>query len=177
MSEPKLTWRRAAALALAALIVLGAVVGYSVRRRIPPEWIADIRAGMAARNEKDADGRLNRYLENRYGSQSDPTNREKVFVDFFNVEHIKALQLMVRHSPEAQRQDNINSMAEWVVDYRESLSEADRARLREQFGTDAGRVMLRQATAAYNVQDVRYRGQTAPVISELLKTIHSLQEP
>ena len=33
--------------------------------------------------------------------------------------------------------------------------------------------MLRQATAQYNSQDVQYRGQTAPVISQLLKTINA----
>jgi hypothetical protein len=37
--------------------------------------------------------------------------------------------------------------------------------------------MLRAATALYNSQDVEYRGQTVPVISELLTTIASLPKP
>ena len=32
-----------------------------------------------------------------------------------------------------------------------------------------------QATAQYNSQDVKYRGQTAPVISQLLRTIYTVQ--
>jgi len=178
MNKPtaKQFWRWITGLAL-AVVVLGVVVGYAIRQRIPLELMADLRAGIAARHEGDPARRLHRYLENRYGSQDDPANRDKVFVDFFNVEHIKALQLMVRHSPESQRQASIDSMADWVAAYRQSLSEADRARLKEQFATPEGRAMLKQATSQYNQQDVEYRGQTASVISELLKTIHSLQNP
>jgi hypothetical protein len=68
-------------------------------------------------------------------------------------------------------------MADWVKDYRESLSPAQRAALNARFQTPEGRAMLRQATAQYNSQDVQYRGQTAPVISQLLKTINSTQQP
>ena len=134
----------------------------------------DIRAGIAARNIADADQRFQKYLEGRYGPQSDPANREKAFLDFFNVDHIRALQLVVRHSPEGQRQANINATAKWVAQYRESLSAQQRADLGARLQTPDGRAMLRRATAQYNSQDVQYRGQTAPVISQLLKTIASL---
>jgi hypothetical protein len=98
-------------------------------------------------------------------------------VDFFNIEHIKALQLMVRHSPEDQRRANILAMAKWVSSYRESLTAPELAALNARFQTPEGRAMLRQATAQYNSQDVQYRGQTAPVISQLLKTISRTQQP
>ena len=64
----------------------------------------DVRAGIAARHIADPDARLAKYLEGRYGSMDDPANRRKVFLDFFDVEHIKALQLLVRHSPEEHPQ-------------------------------------------------------------------------
>jgi hypothetical protein len=50
----------------------------------------DVRAGIAARHIADPDARLAKYLEGRYGSMGDPANRRKVFLDFFDVEHIKA---------------------------------------------------------------------------------------
>jgi uncharacterized protein YgiM (DUF1202 family) len=68
-------------------------------------------------------------------------------------------------------------MANWVRAYRESLTLPERAGLNARFQTPEGRAMLRQATAQYNSQDVQYRGQTAPVISQLLKTISSTQQP
>ena len=172
----RIFWR-AAGIVLGVLVVGGAVLVYSVSRRLPPEIMKDIRAGIAAREIPDAEQRLNKYLEVRYGSLTEPSNRDKVFVDFFNIEHIKALHLMVRHSPESQRQSNILAMADWVKSYRESLSPAQRAALNARFQTPEGRAMLRQATAQYNSQDVQYRGQTAPVISQLLKTINSTQQP
>jgi hypothetical protein len=176
-AKRKRSFWRAAGIALAVLVAGGAVLIYSVSRRLPPELMKDIRAGIAAREIPNADERLNKYLELRYGPLDDPANREKVFVDFFNIEHIKALQLMVQHSPASQRQSNILAMAKWVSSYRESLAPTERAALNARFQTPEGRAMLRQATAQYNSQDVQYRGQTAPVISQLLKTISSTQQP
>ncbi len=166
---------RVAGITIAVLAVVGAVVAYRIRQRLPPELMQDIRAGIAARNAPDADARFQKYLEGRYGSQADPANQQKAFLDFFNVDHIRALQLMVKHSPESQRQANINASAKWVEQYRQSLSPQARADLSVRLQSPAGRAMLQKATAQYNSQDVQYRGQTAPVISQLLKTIGSLQ--
>jgi len=168
---------RAAGITLGVLVVGGTALVYSVSRRLPPEIMKDIRAGIAARAIPDAEQRLNKYLEVRYGALSDPANREKVFVDFFNIEHIKALQLMVQYSPEDHRRSNILAMANWVSSYRESLTAPERAALNARFQTPEGRAMLQRATAQYNSQDVQYRGQTALVISQLLKTINSTQQP
>lgn len=163
--------------ALVAVLIAGAVGWFAIRRRIPPELIQDIRADIGVKDIWDANQRLQRYLDLRYGPQSDPANREKVFMDFFNIEHIKALQLMVQHSPENQRQANIATMTRWVGEYRKSLTPQERATLNAHFQTETGHQMLRQATAQYNSQDVRYRGLTAPVISELLNTLSSVQKP
>jgi len=142
----------------------------------PPGIMKDIRAGIAARNLTDPDERLLKYLDGRYGAMSDPANRERVFLDFFNVEHIKAMQFLVKHSPAEHRQANIDAMANWVAAYRASLTAQEKEALHARFETSESQAMLRRATAQYNAQDVGYRGSTAPVISQLLRTIHDLQQ-
>lgn len=95
---------------------------------------------------------------------------------YFDIEHIKAMQLMIQHSPEAQRAATIQAAARWIENYRNSLTPQERAGLQMQFQGPAGQAMLKQATAQYNSQDVQYRGQTVPVISQLLQTIYDLQK-
>lgn len=170
-------WWRIAGISALLLIAVTALMIVKVRRRIPPGMMQDIRAGLAARHIADPDARLAKYLEVRYGSMDDPANRRKVFLDFFNVEHIKALQLLVRHSPKEHRQESILAMSRWVENYRETLTAQERADLSREFSGDQGRAKLHQATAQYNSQGVEYRGQTAPVISQLLHTLNSVQNP
>lgn len=143
----------------------------------PVGLMRDIRAGLAARSIKDPDQRLAKYLEGRYGDLSDPANRQAVFVDFFDTERIKALQMLVKRAPEDQRQANIDAMARWLANYRASMSAAERAALNAQFQSPEGRSRLGRATAQYNSQDVLYRGYTAPVISELLRTLNEVEQP
>jgi hypothetical protein len=170
-------WVKAIA-AVTVLLLIAGGVGYSIiRKRLPAEFSQDVRAGLAARHIQDPDARFRRFLEERYGPMSDRLNQQKAFLDYFNVDHIKALQLLVRHSPEAQRPQSIAAAARWLEEYRESLTLEERAALRAQLQTPEGIAMLGRATAQYNAQDVHYRGQTAPVISQLLKTIGSLQNP
>jgi hypothetical protein len=159
------------------LLVLAVAVAALARRwrHLPPGMMLDIRAGVAARAIPDADQRFLKYLEGRYGSQADPDNRRKAFLDFFNVDHVKALQLLVKHSPEKMRQANIEATARWLEHYRNSLSPEDRAGLVAYFNSPEGLASVRAATAAYNSQDVEYRGQTIPVISQLLGAIGALQ--
>lgn len=178
-AEKSKSWRlfwRIVGITFVLVTIIGAVVAYRIRRQLPPELMQDIRAGIAARNVPDADQRFQKYLEGRYGSQADQANRDKAFLDYFNPDHIRALQLLVKHSPEDKRQANINASAKWVAQYRESLSPQQRADLTARLGTPEGRAMLQKATAQYNAQDVEYRGQTAQVISQLLQTIASLQK-
>jgi hypothetical protein len=161
---------------LLALLVIGVVGYWRMFRGYPPrELMQDIKAGVAVREIKDADERFTTYLEHRYGSMSEATNREKAFLDFFNPEHIRALQFMVAHSPKEQRKENIAATTKWVTQFRAHLTATERASLREKLKSDSGHLMLKRATAQYNSQDVYYRGDTAPVISELLRTIHEVQ--
>ena len=164
-------------MSIVAVFALAGFLWMRVFHHYPPaELMKDIRAGIAVREIKDPDERFKKYLEQRYGSMSDAANRQKAFLDFFNTDHIRALQLMVKHSPEGQRQANIKATADWIAKYRTSLTTSESTALRAQLQSDAGKAMLKQATAQYNTQDVYYRGSTAPVISELLTTIHEIQK-
>ncbi|MCO5051485.1 MAG: hypothetical protein M9920_04210 [Verrucomicrobiae bacterium] len=171
--------RRLKLVGLALVLVVSGAVAYwkFLRPHVPRELMREIQAGVAARDLKDPDQRFAKYLEGRYGPMTDAENRERAFLDFFNPEHIRALQLLVAHSPVEQRADSIAATARWVAQYRENLTPEARRSLQAKLDTDAGEAMLRRATAQYNDQDVYYRGQTAPVISELLKTIHALRQP
>lgn len=174
--KPRRRFWRVAAVAMLIIVVVGAMVVQRVRHRLSPELMQDIRAGIAARNIADPDQRFAKFLEGRYGPLSDPANRKKAFLGFFDVDHIRALQVIVKHSPVNMRQANINASAKWLENYRNSLNVQERADLSARFQSADGQAMLRAATAQYNSQDVAYRGQTVPVISQLLTTISSLQK-
>ena len=161
--EKKWLWRWL--LALVVLLVAAGFVWLRVwQHRPPPGTMKDIRAGLAARHIQDPDARLLKYLEERYGPMTDSVHRQEAFLDFFNLDHIKALQLLVKHSPDARRQENVDAMAKWVAGFRASLTPDERAALSAKLQTGEGSAMLKRATSQYNSQDVVYRGSTAPVI-------------
>ena len=163
--------------ALAILLLLGGFLAYVIHRKISPDLRKDIHAGMQARNISDPDARLRKYLENRYGSLTEASNREAAFLGLFDIEHIKSMQLIIRHSPDDMRQANIDAMARYLASYRTNMTSQEKADLHTFFKTQEGGAMLKHATTQYNSQDVQYRGQTAPVISQLLNTIQSVQNP
>lgn len=168
-------WWKAAGVFALVLALLAAAFVINVRRHLPPGIMKDIRAGRTARHISDPDARLKQYLEARYGAMDIATNREEMFLDFFDLNHIKALQLLVKYSPDKHRQENILAMSRWVEHYRESMTPQERSDLKQKLAGPAAEGMLKQATAQYNSQDVQYRGQTAPVISQLLRTLYSIQ--
>jgi hypothetical protein len=158
-----------------ALLALVAVWWHrSFQSYTPAEVAQDLRAAVAARN---APKPVERFLELRYGPLTEPANRQKAFLDFFNVGHIEGLQILVSRAPESRRQASINAMAQWVADYRRTMSTDEKQSLREHLGSDQGRATLQQATAKYLSQDVRYRAATAPVIAELMATLAEVQKP
>lgn len=172
----KSKWFQGFGLAFLVFVLLAGWLVVRVIHRVPKELMADIRAGRLARNIKDPNERFEKYLEGRYGDMSDPANRQKAFLDFFNPEHIRALQFLVKYSPPEHRQANIQASADWIGNYRTNLTEQQRSALKAILLSDSGKAMLKQATAQYNVQDVYYRGATVPVISQLLTTIHEVQK-
>src|ERR1700744_4573188 len=96
------------------IVIIGIILAYQIHRRIPAGLILDVRAGTAARNIPDADLRFKKYLEGRYGSLDDRANQTKAFLDFFNVEHIKSMQFLVKHTPQDKRQATIDANARWL---------------------------------------------------------------
>lgn len=165
---------------IAAFILAAVGAGLWVRalRRYPPkELMKDVRAGLAARHVREPQARVETFLEARYGSLSDPANRQKAFLDFFNVEHIRGLNFLVSHTPAEQKQANTQAMAQWIAHYRATMSPEERAALQAQLNSEAGRAMLRQATGQFQSQDVYYRGAQRAVIAELMTTLASLRNP
>ncbi|MBI5388282.1 MAG: hypothetical protein HZA90_26760 [Verrucomicrobia bacterium] len=143
-------------------------------RYTPAEVVLDVRAAFASRN---APRPVEKFLELRYGPLTEPANRQKAFLDFFNVGHIEGLQILVSRTPKPYQQAGINAMAQWVADYRRTMSPEERQALREHLASDKARDTLKEATAKYLSQDVRYRAATAPVIAELMTTLSTIQKP
>jgi hypothetical protein len=161
-------------LALVALALGGIWWKRHFRGYTPVEVVLDVRAAVASRN---AERPVERFLELRYGPLTEPANRQKAFLDFFNVGHIEGLQLLVRRAPEARRPVAIAAMAQWLADHRRNMSPEEKEALGAFVRTDAGRQTVQQATTKYLSQDVYYRAATAPVIRELMATLAEVQKP
>lgn len=175
--EPKKSWRffwQIAGTTLLVFVVAGLYVVHRIRQ-LPPELIQDIRAGIAARDIADPNRRFEKFLEGRYGPLNDPVHQRNAFLGFFTPDHIKAMQLLVRHSPPKQQQANIDAAAKWVRQYRENLTPQQRADLAARLLSPEGLATMQQATAVYNSQDVHYRDQSQAVVSQLLDTVASLK--
>ena len=162
-----------AGLALAALALGITWWKHHFRGYTPVEVALDVRAAVASRN---AERPVERFLELRYGPLTEPANRQKAFLDFFNVGHIEGLQILVRRAPESRRPVAIAAMAEWVADYRKTMSPEEKAALGAFLRTEPGQQTVQQATAKYLSQDVHYRAATAPVIRELMATLAEVQK-
>ena len=167
-----LRWTGASAVLVAGLG--GALWIHQFRHYTPAEAVQDVQAALAARG---APKPLEQFLELRYGTLSDPANRQKAFLDFFNVGHIKGLNFLVTRMAPARHQANIKATAEWIANYRQTLTPAEKQSLNNYLRTDAARATLQQATDQYLSQDVRYRSASAPVIAELLTTLVEVQKP
>ena len=166
--------------ALATLVLAGLVTVLWVRtfhHYLPRELMKDIRAGLAARDLREPEARVEKFLEARYGPLTDPANRQRAFLDFFDVDHINGLNFIVNHSPPAQKQANTQAMAQWIANYRSAMSLEERTGLQVRLNSDTGQAMLRQATAQFLSQDVYYRGAQKAVVQELMVTLADLRRP
>jgi hypothetical protein len=140
----------------------------------PVEALQDLEA---ASQVGPAPRPVERFLELRYGTMTDPANRQKAFLDFFNIGHIKGLNFLVAHIEPEHRQANIDAMGEWVAHYRATLAPEERAALGAYLRSDAGRARIQQAAAEYMREDVHFRAATAGTVRELLTTVAAVQKP
>jgi len=175
--------RRARKILLYTGLVVVVLVGagtvfwlHTFHHYLPKELIKDIRAGLAARDVPDPEGRVETFLQARYGPLTEPTNRERAFLDFFDVDHINGLNFIVSHTPAAQKQANTRAMAEWIANYRNTMSPKERAALQARLNSPAGEAMLRRATSQFLSQDVYYRGAQQAVVRELMLTLTDLRK-
>ena len=162
---------------LVAIVILAGLAGiYYVHKHIPKEIIPDIRAAISARGVADPDARYKKYLESRYGSMDDPANREHAFKDFFNRDHITAMQLIVKHSPPDQRKANIRASADWLSNYRQNMTPQEKTDLANYFQSDEGRQALQGANAQFMNQDAEYRSSTTLVINQLMTILYNVKQ-
>jgi hypothetical protein len=140
----------------------------------PAEALQDIKAASRVGYTSQP---VERFMLLRYGPMSNPANRQKAYLDFFNIGHIKGLNMLVKATAPDQRQANIDAMAQWVANYRATLTPDEKASLGAYFRSDAGRATLQQAAAGYLAEDVHFRAGTAGVVRELLTTEAQVRNP
>ena len=140
----------------------------------PVEALRDLQA---ASRVGPAPRPVERFLELRYGSMADAGNRQKAFLDFFNIGHIKGLNMLVAHIRPADRQAHIDAMAQWVAGYRASLTAEEKTALGAYLRSESGHATIHQAAAEYMREDVHFRAATADVVRELLTTVAAAQKP
>jgi hypothetical protein len=162
--------------AIAILLVAVASVLWVRRfhRYTPIEALQDLQAAAQARNSPKP---VEKYLEARYGPMTEPANRQKAFLDFFNIGHIEGLNIIVSRLPGDRKQASINAMARWVASYRGTISSDEKAALSSYLHSDAGRTVLQRAASEYLQKGVHFRAATAPVIQELMTTVSTVQTP
>jgi len=162
----------------AVIIVIAVGTTLWIRRfhhYTPVEALQDVRAALQVKDEPQP---VERFLELRYGPLTDPSNRQRAFLDFFNIGHIKGLSFITSHMESEKRQACTTAMAQWIADYRATMTPDERAALGAYVRSDAGRATVRQATVQYLVQeDVHFRASTAPVIQELMTTLATVRKP
>ena len=168
----KVLWVCTTALALSGLGVTLWI--RSFHHYTPVEALLDLQA---AAQVKNAPRPVERFLELRYGALTDPANRQRAFLDFFNVGHIKGLHLIGSRMGSEKRKASINAMAQWISDYRTTMTPGEKQALGAYVRSDAGHASLQQATAQYLRQDVQFRAGTAPVIQELMTTLATVRTP
>lgn len=159
------------------LILMTAAGGgwyWRFRTYTPVAVMQDIRAAIKVRHAAQP---AVAFLEARYGPLTLPENRQKAFIDFFNVDHMEGLYRITSKMQGAQKVTNIAATAQWIAGYRGGMTPEEKAGLAAYLRSEAGRQTLARATVEYLRRDVEYRSATAPVIAELMKTLSVVQTP
>jgi hypothetical protein len=157
----------------AAVIVLmaaGAALGWSraFPRYTPLDAFRDLRAAIRAQH---APNPTEEFFERRYGPLTDPANRQRVFLDFFNVGHQRGMQIITRHQGSEKEKASIAATAKWIADYRRKLTPQEKQALGAYFRSDTGRARKEESNAEYLKQDAQSRADQAPVFREITFTL------
>ncbi len=166
----KITLRISATVVL--MVVAVAAWAWKTRAPIIREIALDLKAGAGARG---AQKQFERFIELRYGPMDDPANRQKVFLGFFDTNHIEGMRRLVGFMKPAERQTNIAATADWIANYRDKMSAQEREALASALLSEEGRARIQRASALYRSRDIAYRSATEPVIRELMTTLTALQ--
>lgn len=171
----KRKWLWGSALAVVVLLAAGTVWWVQhFKTYTPAAALRDLRAAASVRREEHP---VNQFLEARYGALNLSENRQKAFVDFFEVGHIEGLFLITGHLAGSRKQTNILDMAQWLANYRTNMPPEDREALRKYVTSEEGRLKVKMASEYYLQKDVYFRSASAPVIKELMTTLTWLQQP
>lgn len=190
----KLLWASVAGVAVSVALALGVTLaakrflGFTpmdamkaARGEARKDLMVVLQVAREMRNTLPSDGlytnAVMRFLDLRYGDMTEATNRQRAFLNFFNVEHIEALYLMTGNRTGLQERNFASSIAQTVASYRQIMLPEEKEALREYFRSAAGRAQVRKATDCYRSKDVRFRDVSAPVIRELLATLALLEQP
>jgi len=129
------------------------------------------------RRRKMRPGPWNDSWSCRYGPLTDPANRQRAFLDFFNIGHIKGLASHCQPHERRETEGQHHAMAQWVENYRGTMTPEEEAGLGRLRPLRFGPRHAAAATAQYLSQDVHFRASTAPVIQELMTTLATVQKP
>ena len=162
---------------IGASVVLVAAIGagwiWKTRSGLVKEVALDLKAGAMSRH---AENPFERFLELRYGPMTEPINRQKAFLGFFDADHMEGMRRLVGYMKPGERETNIAASARWIANYRESMSDPEKQSLAEWLHSEQGRVTLQRSSALYRSRDVWYRASTEPVIRELMTTFTMLHQ-
>lgn len=158
-------------------LVLVAIAGgawiWNKRAPLLREVALDLKAGARARG---ATNQYERFLELRYGAMTNPENRQKVFLGFFDTNHLEGMYRLVKFMKPSERTNNIAATADWLANYREKMTPAERDQLIYWMKSPDGLKNIQRASAIYRSRDIQYRASTEPVIRELMTTLAELQQ-
>lgn len=157
--------------ALAAVLVIGgSTAGWVWKSRGPMlrAVAEDLKAGARSRN---AEKPFEKFIELRYGPMTDPDNRRKAFVGFFDPVRTEGMYRLVGFMSDEERRANIAASAEWIARYRESMSPDEKQAMAAWLNAPGTQATLQKASSQYRSRDIRYRAATETVISELMTTL------
>lgn len=166
---------------LALLAVLSAFLWIrTLGSYTPAAAYRDVRAAMQVSAELKAgkDERpVERFLEIRYGPLADAGNYQAALRDFFNMDHIEGLYLVMKRLSQEDRQACLAEMAALISKRRQTMSAEEKEALRTYFDSAEGKAMVRQSTLGYLRKDSRFRTEAAPVVAQIMTTLSAIQKP